>query len=269
MKCPSCQFENPDLMNFCGNCGNPLTVKCPECSHHNRVGSESCELCGGRLPPQSLPAYAKHTPEDYTPSFLKKEFLKLPGSLEGERKMVSVLFADVTGFTAMSEKMSAGKILQILNEYYELIVDIVFYHEGTVDKFIGDAIMVIWGAPVDHEDDPSRAVRSALDIQRELVKFNEILTKKGLKEFRVGIGINTGSLVAGYIGSTQTMSYSVIGDTVNTASRICSAAKPNEIIISQKTYDAVHKNFNAEALEPINAKGKYKPVRVFKVTGEK
>ena len=187
----------------------------------------------------------------------------------GKKHVATVMFVDIRGFTAMSEKMSAGKILQILNEYYELIVDIVFYHEGTVDKFIGDAIMVIWGAPVDHEDDPSRAVRSALDIQRELVKFNEILTKKGLKEFRVGIGISTGSLVAGYIGSTQTMSYSVIGDTVNTASRICSAAKPNEIIISQKTYDAVHKNFNAEALEPINAKGKYKPVRGFKVTGEK
>jgi adenylate cyclase len=187
----------------------------------------------------------------------------------GETRVATVMFVDIRGFTAMSEKMSAGKILQILNEYYELIVDIVFYHEGTVDKFIGDAIMVIWGAPVEHDDDPSRAVRSALDIQHELVKFNGILAKKGFKEFRVGIGINTGSLVAGYIGSTQTMSYSVIGDTVNTASRICTAAKANEIIISEKTYKAVHNDFNAAALAPINAKGKYKPVKVFKVTGEK
>jgi adenylate cyclase len=108
-----------------------------------------------------------------------------------------------------------------------------------------------------------------LDIQRELIKFNGILAKKGLKEFRVGIGISTGSLVAGYIGSTRTMSYSVIGDTVNTASRICSAAKANQIIISQATYDAVSGDFRVKALEPIKAKGKYKPVKVFQVTGEK
>ncbi len=187
----------------------------------------------------------------------------------GKTHIATVMFVDIRDFTALSENMAADKVLQILNEYYELIVDIVFYHEGTVDKFIGDAMMVIWGAPVDHDDDPSRAVRSALDIQRELVKFNEILVRKGLKDFRAGIGINTGSLVAGYIGSTQTMSYSVIGDTVNTASRICSAAKAGQIIISQETYDAVHHDFNAVALDPINAKGKYKPVKVYKVTGEK
>lgn len=187
----------------------------------------------------------------------------------GKTVVATVMFVDIRDFTALSEKMSADKVLQILNEYFELIVDIVFYHEGTVDKFIGDAMMVIWGAPVNHDDDPSRAVRAALDIQRELTKFNRILAKKGLKKYRVGIGINTGSLVAGYIGSSQTMSYSVIGDTVNTASRICSAAKPDQIIISQATYDAVHNNFRTEALDSINAKGKNRPVKVFQVTGEK
>lgn len=187
----------------------------------------------------------------------------------GETRIATVMFVDIRDFTAMSEKMTASKVLQILNEYYELLVDIVFYHQGTVDKFIGDAIMVIWGAPVKNEDDPSRAVRAALDIQRELVKFNEILVKKGLKEIRVGIGINTGSLVAGYIGSSQTMSYSVIGDTVNTASRICDACKPGEIIISKDTYEAVRHEIDATELTPIKAKGKYKPVKVFRVTGEK
>jgi len=100
MKCPRCQFENPDSMNFCGNCGNPLTVKCPECSHNNRAGAETCELCEGRLPPRSIPSYRKRSPEDYTPPFLKKEILKAPGSSEGERKIVSVLFADVAGLRA-------------------------------------------------------------------------------------------------------------------------------------------------------------------------
>jgi adenylate cyclase len=187
----------------------------------------------------------------------------------GETRIATVMFIDIRDFTAMSEKMTADKVLQILNEYFELVVDIVFYHEGTVDKFIGDAIMVMWGAPVQHNDDPSRAVRAALEVQRELVKFNKILKKKGLKEIRVGIGINTGSLVAGYIGSSQTMSYSVIGDTVNTASRLCAAAKAGQVLISERTYAAVQKEFQAVELDAITAKGKYRPVKVFNVAGDK
>ena len=160
-------------------------------------------------------------------------------------------------------------MLQLLNEHYELIVDIVFRHEGTVDKFIGDAMMVIWGAPVTHEDDAARACYAAIDIQRELVNFNAALRARGQKEINIGIGINTGILVAGYIGSTQTMSYSVIGDTVNTASRICSAAKAGQIVISENTRRIVHPYFNMESLSPIDAKGKFQPVKVFNITGIK
>ena len=187
----------------------------------------------------------------------------------GTNRVASVMFVDIRDFTAMSEDIQAAKVLQMLNEYYEKIVDIVFTHEGTVDKFIGDAMMGIWGAPVSHDDAPIRAVRAAIDIRRELVAFNEQRIAAGKREINIGIGINTGKVVAGYIGSTRTMSYSVIGDTVNTASRICSAAKAGQIIISQETYNAVHHNFHAMALDPINAKGKYKPVKVFEVTGEK
>ena len=187
----------------------------------------------------------------------------------GENRTATVMFVDIRDFTAMSENIPAAEVLQILNEHYELIVDIVFRHEGTVDKFIGDAMMVIWGAPVTHEDDAARACFAAIDIQRQLVNFNASLRARGQKEIRIGIGINTGSLVAGYIGSTQTMSYSVIGDTVNTASRICSAAKPGQIIISENTRKQVHSLFNMEALDPIDAKGKFQPVKVFNITGKK
>ena len=187
----------------------------------------------------------------------------------GENRIATVMFVDIRDFTAMSENVPAAEILQLLNEYYELIVDIVFRHEGTVDKFIGDAMMVIWGAPVTHTDDAARACFAAIDIQRELVNFNTSLRARGQKEIRIGIGINTGSLVAGYIGSTQTMSYSVIGDTVNTASRICSAAKAGQIIISENTRKEVHSFFDMDALDPIKAKGKFQPVKVFNVTGKK
>ena len=187
----------------------------------------------------------------------------------GENRTATVMFVDIRDFTAMSENIPAAEILQMLNEHYELIVDIVFRHEGTVDKFIGDAMMVMWGAPVTHADDAARACFAAIDIQKELVNFNASLRARGQKEIRIGIGINTGSLVAGYIGSTQTMSYSVIGDTVNTASRICSAAKAGQIIISENTRNEVHTQFNMEALDPINAKGKFQPVKVYNLTGIK
>lgn len=194
---------------------------------------------------------------------------KLTVEKGGENRRATVMFVDIRDFTAMSENIPAADVLQILNEYYEIIVDIVFRHEGTVDKFIGDAMMVIWGAPVTHEDDPARACYAAIDIQRELVNFNTSLREKGQKEIGVGIGINTGNLVAGYIGSSQTMNYSVIGDTVNTASRICSAAKAGQIVISENTREYVNALFSMDARNPIDAKGKFRPVKVYNVTGIK
>lgn len=183
----------------------------------------------------------------------------------GEDRVATVLFVDIRGFTAISENTHASEVLQLLNDYYETIVDIVFSFEGTVDKFIGDAMMVIWGAPVQHADDPVRAVQAALGIQRALVSFNEKRLAKGKSPIEVGIGINTGSLVAGYIGSSRTMSYSVIGDTVNTASRLCSAAQPGQIIISDNTRERLNDQFSTEPLEPIKAKGKYHPIKVYAI----
>lgn len=193
---------------------------------------------------------------------------KLKVEKGGENRVATVLFADIRGFTTMSETTQASEILRMLNEYFELMVDIVFRYEGTVDKFIGDAIMVIWGAPVRHEDDPIRAVRAALDMREMLTCFNRERKTKGRQAIQVGMGINTGKLVAGYIGSTHTMSYSVIGDTVNTAARLCAAAGAGQILISESTYSRVRDIFTVTRLEPIVAKGKLHPVNVFNVVGE-
>ena len=145
---------------------------------------------------------------------------KLKVEKGGETRTATVLFADIRNFTRMCEDIEAPQILNLLNEFFEAMVEIAFAYEGTVDKFVGDMIMVVWGAPVTHSDDPVRAVRAALDMQAALEKCN---ASSG-RELRIGIGINTDELVAGYIGSTRTMSYSVIGDAVNIASRLCSAA---------------------------------------------
>ena len=183
----------------------------------------------------------------------------------GTDRVATVMFVDIREFTSMSENVQAADVLQMLNEYYEKIVDIVFAHEGTVDKYIGDAIMVIWGAPVAHDDDPARAVRAAVDIRRALITFNQQRLDEGKKEIKIGIGINTGNVVAGYIGSSQTMSYSVVGDTVNTASRLCAAARADQIIISEATYEHSQGLFPMEELEPLRAKGKFNPLKVYNV----
>jgi adenylate cyclase len=194
---------------------------------------------------------------------------KLKVEKGGESRVATVVFIDIRGFTTMSENTRATRLLQILNEYYEMVVEIVFRHEGTVDKFIGDAIMVIWGAPVLHADDPIRAVGAALEINAALVEFNNKQAAEGKQEIRIGVGINTGNLVAGYIGSTLTMSYSVIGDTVNTASRLCGAAKEGQILISENTLKHLNDQFEVSEIDPVHAKGKFNPIRIFNIRGWK
>lgn len=186
----------------------------------------------------------------------------------GESRNATVLFADIRNFTAMSENMDASGVLEMLNEFFELMVEIVFGYEGTVDKFVGDMIMVIWGAPVTHHDDPIRAVRAALKMQSALAEFNG--TREAMKEppIHMGIGINSGELVAGYIGSSRTMSYSVIGDAVNVASRLCGAAKAGQILISEDTVRLLDKHFEVNELDPLHAKGKSKPLKVYNVLSE-
>ncbi len=199
--------------------------------------------------------------------------LVLSGKVEvrksGELRETTIMFADIRGFTSMSESRSAKEVVDMLNEYFERMVRIVFEFEGTLDKFIGDEIMAIFGAPVAHEDDAHRAVRAALAMQRELRRFNEERTLRGDPPVHVGIGINTGEVVAGYIGSSRALEYTVIGDAVNTGSRLCSLAKAGQILISEQTLRQVEGDFEVEAMPPTPVKGKSLPLRSYRVLGER
>lgn len=183
----------------------------------------------------------------------------------GESRVVTVMFVDIRGFTAISNQVEATQLLSMLNSYFELLVEIVFRYEGTVDKFMGDGMMVIWGAPVSHDDDPVRAVRAARDIQRAMENFNFDRAARGAPPIEVGIGINTGPVVAGYIGSSRTMSYSVIGDTVNVASRLCAAALPGEVVLSEYTQFIIQDEIKATPRTPIHAKGMAEPIQAYSV----
>lgn len=185
----------------------------------------------------------------------------------GTRQEVTMLFADIRGFTAMSERHTPEQMVQTLNDYFEVMVDVLFRHGGTLDKYVGDEIIGLFGAPVAMHDSPLRAVRCGLDMMRALDEFNRIRQSQSREPIYIGIGINSGPVIAGAIGSSQTLQYTVIGDAVNTAARLCGVAKRDEVIISQSTMNAVHPFVIAEQREPVAVKGKAQALQIYRVTG--
>jgi adenylate cyclase len=181
-----------------------------------------------------------------------------------EVKDVTVLFADIVGFTSMSEKMSPAAVSLLLNDYLSRMTDTIFKYEGTLDKYIGDAIMAVWGAPLDMPDHEARAIRAALEMRERLEEFNS--ERKEGPTLRIRIGINSGKAVAGEIGSINKKEYTVLGDTVNTASRLeSSVAKPMMVVIGENTYAAVKDLFDTKSLGKATLKGKEKEVAVYEV----
>jgi adenylate cyclase len=181
-----------------------------------------------------------------------------------EEKQVTILFADIVGFTSMSETMSPAAVALLLNDYLSRMTDVIFKFEGTLDKYIGDAIMAVFGAPLDMPDHAERAIRAGLEMQERLAEFNS--EQKDRPEIRIRIGINSGRVVAGEIGSINKKEYTVLGDTVNTASRLeSSVAKPGTVVIGENTYAAVKDLFQVRALDKQPLKGKKQEVAVFEV----
>ena len=181
----------------------------------------------------------------------------------GKKKDVVILFSDIRGFTSMSEKMDPDDVAQLLREYFTEMVDIIFRHGGTLDKFIGDAIMALWGAPFGSEDDADKAMRAAIDMQRKLVELNQHWEQSGKPKVQIGIGINFGPVFAGNIGSEQRLEYTVLGDAVNTSSRLCSNAGKGEIMISDFFFKRLKHPPQVEAREPIKVKNRAQPVPIF------
>ncbi|MBX3248217.1 MAG: GAF domain-containing protein [Myxococcales bacterium] len=196
----------------------------------------------------------------------------ISGKLEvkkgGELRETTVLFSDIRGFTSMSESIPAQDVVHMLNDYFELMVELIFENEGTLDKFVGDEIMALFGAPVGHADDALRAVRTAMKMLQVLEReFNAPRRAQGKPTFEIGIGINTGEVVAGYLGSSKALEYTVIGDTVNTGARLCSVAKAGQCIISEFTFEKVKDHFDVEELPPQQVKGKAKALKIYNVLG--
>jgi adenylate cyclase len=185
--------------------------------------------------------------------------------LGGAKRRVVVLFSDIRGFTPLSESMSPDGIARLLTDYFTEMVEIVFEHGGTLDKFIGDALMSLWGAPLARMDDADRAIGAAIAMQRALERLNEGWQSEGRPALSAGIGINVGEVFAGNIGSERRLEYTVIGDAVNTAARLCSEAAPAEILISDALYRELASPPPVTALPPLPLKGKARTVLVYRV----
>ena len=185
--------------------------------------------------------------------------------LGGENQTVTILFSDIRGFTRMSEHMDPHAVVELLNEYFTEMTDIIFESGGTLDKYLGDGIMAVYGAPIPKPDDALRAIKTAMEMQRALTALNRGWEKRGQPPLRMGVGVNTGPVTAGNIGSARRMDYTVIGNAVNLASRLCSNATGGQILISESSYIQLSGSIPAQRLEPLRVKGKETPVVLYEV----
>lgn len=203
----------------------------------------------------------------FLPEYVVKQMLENPDSfkLGGVLQTITVLFADIRGFTRISEHAPPEKIVHLLNKYFSAMTDIIFAHGGTLDKYLGDGLMALFGAPTVTPKDAANAVAAAVAMQRRMLSINDELREEGFKEIGIGIGLHTGEVTVGYIGSERRSEYTAIGDAVNTASRLESNAKAGEILVSEVTAKAAHSRYQLASRDPITVKNREQPVPLFEV----
>lgn len=264
MKCSHCQFENPVSVKFCGNCGSPMPVICPKCGNENPAQFKFCGQCGESLGDQTgLPAYARRSPLDYTPRFLVDRVLETQNVLIGERKLVSVLFADVVDFTSMSEKLDPEEVHEIMDGCFEILGREIHGAGGTINQYTGDGVMALFGAPIAYDDHIRLSCHAALKIQRRLEEYHKKIKDRYHLSFKMRMGIHSGPVVVGAIGDDLRMDYTAQGDTTNLAARLQSLAKPGEILVSERIQLGAGNHFLFHEAGTVSVKGKEKPVRVF------
>lgn len=244
-------------MRFCGHCGAALSRVCPRCGGVNLPGFKFCSDCGFNLQAGACDN--------------RGEGPQLPTrSRLGERREVTVLFADLSDFTGMARRLDAEDVYNIAGECFSQLAEAVQRYEGTVDKFTGDGIMALFGAPVAHENDPERAVRCALEMQAALAELNRTVQSRYDVEIKARIGINVGTVVAGIVGAPDQSSlspYTVIGDSVNVAARLQQAARPGQILVGFDVYERTRMLINYRDGGLLNLKGMPSPLPAYAALG--
>lgn len=276
MECASCQHANPATARFCNACGAALETPCAGCGQANPPGSRFCNGCGASLAgaaraPATAASLAERLsdatdPRSYTPRHLADRILTQKSALEGERKHVTVLFADLAGSTALAEHVGDPEQMHVLlDRAFRLMLEHVHGMEGTINQFTGDGVMALFGAPAAIEDAPRRAVAAALGIHRALAPLDAEVQARYGRGFKMRIGINTGTVVVGSIGDDLRMDYTAVGDTTNLAARLEALARPGTVVISESTARNVEGFFDLAPLPAATLKGKSAPIRAWEV----
>ncbi len=266
MLCPRCRFENRKSVSFCEECGAKLDVACPSCGAAIPPGMKFCGSCGQPLTVGATSAPRFASPESYTPKHLAEKILTSKSALEGERKQVTVLFCDLVNSTGLAERIGAEAMHALLNQFCDLALTEVHRFEGTINQFLGDGFMALFGAPIAHEDHARRAVLAALGIQGKFRENALRLSDPSGAPLAIRIGLNTGLVVVGAIGDNLRMDYTAVGDTTNLAARLQQAASPGSIYLSEATHRLVQGDVGVEALQGIHVKGKTEPLTAYRVT---
>ena len=266
MICPRCQRENPTENSFCGGCGTRLRTACPSCQHPNPAEHNHCGECG-QLLSRDPAARPTPSPAAYTPKYLADKILTSRSALEGERKQVTVLFADVKGSMELVEEIDPEEWHRILEGFFQILADGVHRFEGTINQYTGDGIMALFGAPIAHEDHAQRACYAALYLTEKLRAYAQELRREAGLDFAVRMGLNSGEVVVGKIGDDLRMDYTAQGHTVGLAARIEEIAEAGKVYLTEQTASRVAGFFELDDLGEFKLRGMSHPVRTYSLEG--
>ena len=256
MNCPACGFATAPGFAFCPKCGRRLPRECAACGFACAPDFAFCPRCGASL---------EATPAAPTPAATRRA--ETPAAVEADRRLVTVLFADVSGFTSLSERLDPEDVRAFQNDLFTMLAEVIEHYGGFVEKFVGDAVMAVFGAPIAHEDDPERALRAALLMLDRVERLSARWEMCFGGPIKLHLGINTGPVVAGRLGVGGDAAYAVTGDTVNTAARLLSASEERQVLVSGATRQLTAHAFAFEALPPLTVRGKAEPVEVWRLRG--
>ncbi len=265
MHCPQCQHANPAEARFCNACGAKLEAVCPACSQVNPPGSRFCNACGHNLAQPPAPAASFASPTSYTPKHLAEKILTSRSALEGERKQVTVLFGDVADSSQLAQQVDPEVMHQVMDQVLRLMAEAVHRYEGTVNQYLGDGLMALFGAPVALEDHALRAVQAGLALQETISGYNAQLQRDHEVQIRLRLGLNTGLVVVGRIGDDLRMDYTAVGNTTHLAARLQALAEPGTMLITEATHRLVEGYVHSEALGPVEVRGQHGPVTIYRV----
>ena len=266
MHCPRCQHENPAGVRFCGECGARLESVCAACGAANPPANKFCGQCGGSLTPPGATSKFP-SPQAYTPKHLAERILTSKSALEGERKQVTVLFADMKGSMELLAERDPEEARKLLDPVIEHMMEAVHRYEGTVSNLMGDGIMALFGAPVAHEDHAVRACYAALRMQESVKRYAEEVRRTEGVPIQIRAGLNSGEVVVGSIGNDLKMDYTAIGQTVHLAARMEQMAMPGTILMTPDTHRLAEGYVQIKFLGPVKVKGLNEPMEAYEITG--